>query len=67
MSRGMIYLSADKGVIANMHGQVLIWKDQSGNGNDLYAGGISEEFLAKCVKPKVKPKRLFGGKRRANR
>jgi len=43
---------------------VLAWKDKSGNGNDLYAGGLTDEFLSKCVKPKVKPKRMFGGKRR---
>ena len=64
MSGQMWYVSADKAVIANMRGQVLLWKDTSGNGNDLYAGGVTKEFLAKCVKPKDKPKRMFGGKRR---
>jgi hypothetical protein len=60
----IFHYDASEGVIANMRGQVLLWKDTSGNGNDLYAGGVTKEFLAKCVKPKDKPKRLFGGKRR---
>ena len=41
----------------------LHWKDKSGNGSDLYAGGLTDDFLSKCVKPKVKPKRMFGGKK----
>ena len=64
MSNGMWYVSSDKTVVANIYGQVLLWKDSSGNGNDLYAGGVTEDFISKCVKPKNKPKRLFGGKRR---
>jgi len=58
------YYTASECVIANIRGEVLALKDKSGNGNDLYAGGLTDEFLSKCVKPKVKPKRMFGGKRR---
>jgi hypothetical protein len=60
----IFHYDASEGVISNIKGEVLAWQDTSGNGNDLYAGGVTKEFLAKCVKPKDKPKRLFGGKRR---
>jgi hypothetical protein len=62
--REIFHYDASEGVIANIKGEVLAWRDKSGNGNDLYSGGVTEEFLAKCVRPKDKPKRLFGGKRR---
>ena len=58
------HYNANECIIANIRGEVLALKDKSGNGNDLYAGGLTKEFLSKCVRPKVKPKRLFGGKRR---
>jgi hypothetical protein len=60
----IFHYDASNGAVVNIKGEVLAWRDKSGNGNDLYAGGVTKEFLAKCVKPKDKPKRMFGGKRR---
>lgn len=60
----LMHFSARDGIIRNIKGDVLGWLDKSGRGRHLVASGVD---LGSLVRVKQAPRRLFRGKRRADR